>query len=245
MTMISHLWPDELAEDLHLRGILNESGRVDCRICGKWNATGYWSNTHGCGENEVLAVCRYCALKVLPLLIADCILNFPGHFNMDEWQKCEEEILSNFRRGSVFAIRTYLRDRFGDELLMKSSESPIEELLARELRSIPGFGQQIEVKREKRFIQGEHPDHKVKKSYRIDMGFSNIKLAIEVDGHEFHKTKNQRTNDARRERELELMGWRVIRFTGSEVFRSAEHCADHVFEMVEMLQSQKKKNRER
>ena len=49
--------------------------------------------------------------------------------------------------------------------------------------------------------------------YRADFAFPDCKLIIETDGHDFHKTKEQRTYDAERDRFLSLEGWRVLRFT--------------------------------
>ncbi len=52
-------------------------------------------------------------------------------------------------------------------------------------------------------------------------------LAIECDGHDFHdRTKQQAAYDRARDREL-LMHHSIttIRFTGSEIFHSAERCA--------------------
>jgi hypothetical protein len=45
-------------------------------------------------------------------------------------------------------------------------------------------------------------------------------VAVECDGHDFHeKTKAQAARDKKRDRDLQSLGWRVLRFTGSEVFR--------------------------
>jgi very-short-patch-repair endonuclease len=45
-------------------------------------------------------------------------------------------------------------------------------------------------------------------------------VAIEIDGHEFHeKTKAQASSDRERDRHLQLNGYVVIRFTGSDVYR--------------------------
>jgi very-short-patch-repair endonuclease len=42
------------------------------------------------------------------------------------------------------------------------------------------------------------------------------RLVVECDGHDFHeKTKQQVTKDNRRERELQIAGWHVFRFSGS------------------------------
>ena len=43
-----------------------------------------------------------------------------------------------------------------------------------------------------------------------------IKIVVECDGHDFHeKTKDQVARDKSRVRDLEIAGWRVLRFTGS------------------------------
>ena len=56
------------------------------------------------------------------------------------------------------------------------------------------------------------------------------RIVVEVDGHEFHeKTKQQASYDKKRDREFNLDGYRVIRFTGSDVFNDPMLCAEHVF----------------
>jgi len=64
--------------------------------------------------------------------------------------------------------------------------------------------------------------------YKIDFADDTHKLAVELDGHDFHKTREQRTNDAKRERALQSQGWTVIRFTGSEVFQDTAKCVDEL-----------------
>jgi tetratricopeptide (TPR) repeat protein len=61
--------------------------------------------------------------------------------------------------------------------------------------------------------------------YHIDFAIVDKKIAIEIDGHDYHKTIEQRTHDAKRDRALDLDGSRIIRFTGSEVHRDAIACA--------------------
>lgn len=53
-------------------------------------------------------------------------------------------------------------------------------------------------------------------------------MVIEIDGHESHKTKEQRTSGAKRERDLKELGWYVIRFTGTEIYKDVEECVKHV-----------------
>lgn len=70
--------------------------------------------------------------------------------------------------------------------------------------------------------------------YRADFAVTSARVVIEIDGHDYHKTKAQRTADAARERAIRLMGWDVIRFTGSEIYNNAIEC---VFQAIEIVKS--------
>jgi very-short-patch-repair endonuclease len=74
-------------------------------------------------------------------------------------------------------------------------------------------------------------------SYRVDFALMEKKIAIEIDGHEYHKTREQRTHDGQRERYLQLNGWRVIRFTGSEVYRNPTGCIDEVAKLIDVFET--------
>lgn len=80
-------------------------------------------------------------------------------------------------------------------------------------------------------ISGIEPQYWIG-SYRVDFAIPDKKIVIELDGHDYHKTKEQRTGDAKRERFLELEGWRVIRFTGSEVHKSAFDCVMQAVNLI-------------
>jgi Protein of unknown function (DUF559) len=63
--------------------------------------------------------------------------------------------------------------------------------------------------------------------YRPDFQLlgTSSKIAIELDGHDFHeRTKEQARRDRSRDRLFVGDGWKVLRFTGSEVFASPEQC---------------------
>lgn len=74
-------------------------------------------------------------------------------------------------------------------------------------------------------------------TYKVDIllrdGINGGLLAVECDGHEWHdRTKQQAAYDRSRDRELLKLGIPTIRFTGSEIFHSAERCAVDVFEIA-------------
>ncbi len=92
------------------------------------------------------------------------------------------------------------------------TESPVEELMLKALVA-------LNLVPETQFQEAH---------YRMDFAFPDKRLGIEIDGHNYHKTKEQRQHDAQRDRFLSARGWTVLRFTGSEVFRNPNRCANEI-----------------
>ncbi len=77
-------------------------------------------------------------------------------------------------------------------------------------------------------------------SYRLDIAvFVTLegkllqKIVVECDGHDFHeRTKDQARRDRSRDRDLQAEGWRVLRFTGSEIVSNPELRAAEVVAFV-------------
>lgn len=59
-----------------------------------------------------------------------------------------------------------------------------------------------------------------------------LKIAIELDGYDFHKEREQLTNDAERENNLKLDGWKIIRFTGSQVHNNVNDCINKTIRII-------------
>lgn len=76
-----------------------------------------------------------------------------------------------------------------------------------------------------------YPQHKVG-PYRLDFAIPDKRIAIEIDGHDYHKTKYQRTHDAQRDRWLFGQGWNVLRFTGTEIHSDVEKCVSEVCQLA-------------
>ena len=54
-------------------------------------------------------------------------------------------------------------------------------------------------------------------------------IVVECDGHDFHeRTKEQAAKDRRRDREMQAAGFKVFRFTGSEIFRDTIGCVTEI-----------------
>jgi very-short-patch-repair endonuclease len=68
---------------------------------------------------------------------------------------------------------------------------------------------------------------------RLDLKEVSINVVVECDGHEFHeKTKQQASADKKRDRMLQKLGYKVFRYSGSDVFSNPEICANEVIQFV-------------
>lgn len=113
--------------------------------------------------------------------------------------------------------RCYLFDKFNEYCgLYQDTDSGLQYELA--LRNSSGdspvekqFAAAYKVK------TGRFPDDQVNiGQYRVDFLLPN-NIIVEIDGHEFHSTPQQKAADARRDRYLQNQGYRVYRFTGAEI----------------------------
>jgi very-short-patch-repair endonuclease len=108
--------------------------------------------------------------------------------------------------------------------------SPIEQIFLMEwrfLRVDERYG--VKIRPQDMLKVGEH-------NYSIDFVVQTrgtTKLAIELDGHDFHeKTKEQAARDRQRERTIVKHGYTIFRFTGSEVFRNPRRCVEEVVDLI-------------
>jgi very-short-patch-repair endonuclease len=68
--------------------------------------------------------------------------------------------------------------------------------------------------------------------YRLDFAIPSKMIAFELDGHDYHKTREQRTSDTRRERNLQKEGWKVIRFTGTDIHNNLDKCVADACQLI-------------
>ena len=74
-------------------------------------------------------------------------------------------------------------------------------------------------------LNGIKPQHEVFDGrYRLDFALPDKKIGIELDGYAWHSDRETFTKDRARQRELELDGWRLIRFSGSEINADPDDC---------------------
>lgn len=59
------------------------------------------------------------------------------------------------------------------------------------------------------------------------------RVVIECDGHDYHeRTKQQAARDRSRDRAMTEVGWRVMRFTGSEIWANPFACAKQAIDLA-------------
>ena len=118
--------------------------------------------------------------------------------------------------------------------------------LARTLAILAEYVGKCESPAEGLFLSAMHdaglvlsPQYEVGK-YRLDFAAPQLCVGVEIDGHEWHKTAEQRTNDARKDRWLLQRGWLVMRFTGHEIRRDAARCVREVTEILDELAAERR-----
>ena len=113
-------------------------------------------------------------------------------------------------------------------------ESPIEQLLAIELKKINlemivKYNPFIDVMGIGKNEYVECGSKKYRVDFLIPVIYKNqeeLCYVIECDGHEFHqKTKEQVEYDNERQRNLQKYGYEVIRFSGTEIWHKPYQCA--------------------
>lgn len=72
--------------------------------------------------------------------------------------------------------------------------------------------------------------------YRSDWAILNPSkegaLLIECDGRDFHSSDEQKAHDRRKDLAALERGYLTLRFTGTQIFRDADKCAQQVFDAV-------------
>jgi hypothetical protein len=115
----------------------------------------------------------------------------------DLWLYLEQEWLRG-RRGTRI-LRSLLAPRTAGQAPTDSQM----ELDARALIRRSGLPQPI----------GQHPEEIATGSIRLDLAYPKLRLAIELDSYSWHLNRKSFESDRRRDAELSLLGWLVLRFT--------------------------------
>ena len=64
--------------------------------------------------------------------------------------------------------------------------------------------------------------------FTVDFAFPERRVVIEADGAAYHAAEK----DGRRDQYLRRQGWRVLRFSGSQIMFDADAITDHIYDQV-------------
>ena len=155
---------------------------------------------------------------------------YPGRldteFMLNEYADAWIDVLewSEYRQDQFRSDSTHFT--LAKDLVPSEFESPIEEMFWHEWQRQGGTAILD--------LQYQYKDPNT--GYRIDYVYLPKKIAIELDGYEYHSSKEQFTADRKRQRELDRHGWRFIRFSGSEIVHDVDTCVADVLDMVSRLE---------
>lgn len=164
-------------------------------------------------------------------------------FNYDDIDTCE------MKDKCVSCVKEKIEElvnNYEDELYSSiyECESPIEQLMAINLSLIEKKFSSIISNIE---ILGLIQQKKIKinkKNYRVDFlleasfKYNNkyedlISIVIECDGYDFHqKTKEQAQRDYEKDRCLQMEGYYVLRFSGSEIYNDFAECNKKIVHFI-------------
>lgn len=75
--------------------------------------------------------------------------------------------------------------------------------------------------------------------YRIDIALEAEKIAIEIDGWQYHgKFKSAHESDRERQNHLAVAGWLVLRFTAGQIFKDLQGVAVTIERAVQQRRGQ-------
>lgn len=99
-------------------------------------------------------------------------------------------------------------------------ESPIEKIMYLTLSYLKGLYGIFNIK-----VIRQAKIQKFRVDFLVKHNGKNI--VIECDGHEWHeKTKQQASKDKKRDRELQKLGYIVLRYTGSDIYANSTGAID-------------------
>lgn len=132
--------------------------------------------------------------------------------------------------------------------LADNCESPIEFLLAEKLEANLEVHNNYNRCRFHYYMHTQRPIAIGELTYRVDFLIAPImheydveypNLIVECDGHDFHeKTPEQAARDKKKDRDLQLAGYKIIRFTGSEIYNNPNQCANDVISFLKQLEQE-------
>jgi len=85
------------------------------------------------------------------------------------------------------------------------------------------------------FFYSNEDAKNISKDQGHEYQYSDIRVVVECDGHKFHKkTKKQVVRDNERQMAIQLSGYDIIRFSGSQICENPMKCAKEAHDFIRM-----------
>lgn len=106
-----------------------------------------------------------------------------------------------------------------EDILFNLELTPIEKIMYAILTRVATNLRDCYNTRLELFISPQEKIGKYIVDFLVTADFSDDKVIIECDGHDFHeKTKEQAQHDKERDRFFTSLGFKILRYTGSEIY---------------------------
>ncbi|MBF0502792.1 MAG: DUF559 domain-containing protein [Candidatus Riflebacteria bacterium] len=155
------------------------------------------------------------------------------------FQSCESPIEIHFISAFICAaavndIAIQVYNNHSQQLLTSSQESDFDGFIIKPQYELSGYRCDFLIEYASTEPDFERP---VKTAGGLEIpGFKKLRTSVivECDGHDFHeKTKHQAARDKKRDRNIQSTGFHILRFTGSEIWKSPVGCAQEVIEFLQ------------
>ncbi len=149
-------------------------------------------------------------------------------------EKASQTYGRSIENTTVF-IETYLINLL---LIHDEIKSPIEKMFFLEWHY-----QKIFIPDDGYILIPQYRDKDITGKYFVDFMatelLDNTKIAIEIDGHDFHeKTKEQVRLDKKRERFITKNVFKFLRFSGSEIYKSPIEALTEVRDLIDKIEEE-------
>lgn len=154
--------------------------------------------------------------------------------NYRNFYKSMESFIDSYKEATGDSDLNY----FDERLKAKQKEGKLTEPQVEEIQMYLGVKKNFELDAYHITPQAFFPNYKIDdKAIRADFYIwvpndPSVKIIVECDGFQFHNSKASFINDRKRDRLFQLNGYRVIRYSGSEIWNDPIEVSSNLFDML-------------
>lgn len=138
---------------------------------------------------------------------------------------------------------------FDERVQIKQRKGELTEEQAEDILMYVGLRKTFEFDSYHITPQAFFPNYKVdNKAIRADFyvwvpNDPSVKIIIECDGFQYHNSKQNFINDRKRDRLFQLNGYRVVRYSGSEIYQDPIEMSSDLFDILDAMDEDKGQKR--